>query len=105
MITFLDCACSTSLVAVDEAVKQLLTGACDMAVAGACAMDSPIKTGYEYQGESSIGSPGNHCRPFDKDACGTLNSEECSSCCAAKRLEEAIEDGDKIYAVIKGKCR
>ena len=52
----LDCACSTSLVAVDEAVKQLLTGACDMAVAGACAMDSPIKTGYEYQ-VSSIVSP------------------------------------------------
>lgn len=96
----LDCACSTSLVAVDEAVKQLLTGACDMAVAGACAMDSPIKTGYEYQ-ESSIGSPDGHCRPFDKDACGTLNSEGAAAV-VLKRLEEAIEDGDKIYAVIKG---
>ena len=96
----LDCACSTSLVAVDEAVKQLLTGACDMAVAGACAMDSPIKTGYEYQ-VSSIVSPDGHCRPFDKDACGTLNSEGAAAV-VLKRLEDAIEDGDKIYAVIKG---
>lgn len=96
----LDCACSTSLVAVDEAVKQLLTGACDMAVAGACAMDSPIKTGYEYQ-ENSIASPDGHCRPFDKDSCGTLNSEGAAAV-VLKRLEDALDDGDKIYAVIKG---
>lgn len=96
----LDCACSTSLVAVDEAVKQLLTGACDMAVAGACAMDSPIRTGYEYH-VGSIASPDGHCRPFDKDACGTLNSEGVAAV-VLKRLEDAIVDGDKIYAVIKG---
>lgn len=96
----LDCACSTSLVAVDEAAKQLLIGACDIAVSGACAMDSPIKTGYEYQ-ENSIVSPDGHCRPFDKDAHGTLNSEGAAAV-VLKRLEDALEDGDNIYAIIKG---
>ncbi|MBA2213304.1 type I polyketide synthase [Sellimonas intestinalis] len=96
----LDCACSTSLVAVDEAVKQLLTGACDMAVAGASAVDSPIITGYEYQ-QNSIASPDGHCRPFDKDSAGTLNSEGVAAV-VLKRLEDAFDDGDKIYAVIKG---
>ncbi len=95
-----DCACSTSLVAIDEAVKQLLIGACDIAVSGACAMDSPIKTGYEYQ-ENSIVSPDGHCRPFDKDAHGTLNSEGAAAV-VLKRLEDALEDGDAIYAIIKG---
>ena len=96
----MDCACSTSLVAVDEAVKQLLTGACDMAIAGASAVDSPFSIGYEYQ-QNSIASPDGHCRPFDKESSGTLNSEGVAAV-VLKRLEDALEDDDKIYAVIKG---
>ena len=94
----MDCACSTSLVAVDEAVKQLLTGACDMAIAGASAVDSPFSIGYEYQ-QNSIASPDGHCRPFDKESSGTLNSEGVAAV-VLKRLEDALEDDDKIYAVL-----
>lgn len=93
-------ACSTSLVATHLACKSLLAGECDMALAGGAALHFPIKDGYLYQ-EGGILSPDGHCRAFDERAQGTV----CGSGVAAvllKRLDEAIEDRDHIYAVIKG---
>ncbi|MFD1906611.1 beta-ketoacyl synthase N-terminal-like domain-containing protein [Paenibacillus rhizoplanae] len=41
------------------------------------------------------------CRPFDSRADGTIFGEGAGAV-VLKRLSEAIEDGDHIYAVIKG---
>lgn len=92
-------ACSTSLVAVGEAYKSLITGECDIALAGGISISFPQKRGY-YFVDGSIGSIDGHCKPFDADATGTVFSAGVGVV-VLKRLEDAIKDGDSIYAVIK----
>ncbi|SFI32157.1 MULTISPECIES: type I polyketide synthase [unclassified Bacillus (in: firmicutes)] len=93
-------ACSTSLVAIHMACQGLIGGECDLALAGGVSLNLPHKTGYFYQ-EGMIYSPDGHCRPFDKKAQGTIFGEGVGVV-ALKRLKDAKEDGDFIYAVIKG---
>jgi acyl transferase domain-containing protein len=59
----------------------------------------PQKRGYYYQ-EGNINSPDGHTRTFDEKAEGTVFSSG-MGIVVLKRLEEALEDGDQIYAVIK----
>ena len=93
-------ACSTSLVAIHVASQALLSGDCDIALAGGSTIDSPMYGGYLYQ-EGMISSPDGHCRTFDENANGTVFGNGVGIV-VLKRLEEAIEDRDNIYAVIKG---
>lgn len=93
-------SCSTSLVAVHFAVQNLLSGECDMAIAGGVSIVTPQKTGYMYQ-EGGILSPDGHCRPFDAKAKGTIFGNGVGVV-VLKRLEDARNEGDTIYAVIKG---
>ncbi len=92
--------CSTSLVAVCLACENLLQYQCDIALAGGSALNLPQHSGYLYQ-EGGITSPDGHCRPFDALAQGTLASSG-AGMVALKRLEDALEDGDFIHAVIGG---
>src|SRR5438552_5507482 len=93
-------ACSTSLVAVCVACQNLLNGECDLALAGAVSIAFPQKRGYLYQ-EGGIASPDGHCRAFDAKAAGTVAGEG-AGIVVLKRLEEALADGDQIFAVLKG---
>lgn len=93
-------ACSTSLVAVHLACQALLSGECDMALAGGVSISVPQKVGYLYQ-EGGIVSPDGHCRTFDADAEGTVGGSGVGLV-LLKRLQEAEADGDHILAVIKG---
>ncbi|MEU3850376.1 beta-ketoacyl synthase N-terminal-like domain-containing protein [Streptomyces sp. NPDC029554] len=93
-------ACSTSLVAVDMACRYLWTGACQIAVAGGSGLTLPHRRGYLYQ-ENMIHSPDGRCRAFDKDAAGTVEGNG-AGVVVLKRLETALRDGDRVYAVIKG---
>jgi acyl transferase domain-containing protein/acyl carrier protein len=93
-------ACSTSLVAVDQACRGLLTGVCDIALAGGVSLSAAKKTGYLYE-EGMINSPDGYCRAFDAEAAGTVNGEGVGVV-VLKRLDEALADRDHIYAVIKG---
>jgi acyl transferase domain-containing protein len=93
-------ACSTSLVAVCLAFDSLFSYQCDIAIAGGVSIFSPQNIGYLYQ-EGNIASSDGHCRPFDRYASGTLPGNGVGIV-VLKRLSEAIEDGDVIYAVIKG---
>ena len=92
--------CSTSLVAVCQAVKSLLMYESDLALAGGVSITFPQKRGYHYQ-EGGMVSPDGHCRAFDRDAQGTVFGHG-AGVVALKRLDEALSDGDHIYAVIKG---
>ena len=93
-------ACSTSLVAIHLACQSLLIDECQMAIAGGVAVNVPHKTGYLYQ-HGGIMSPDGHCRPFSADANGTLFGSGAGAV-ILKRLQDALDDGDNIYAVIKG---
>lgn len=93
-------ACSSTLVAVHEAAQALREGDCDMAVAGGCALMLPQHAGHYYE-EGMINSPDGHCRAYDRDAKGTIFGSG-SGAVLLKRLEQAIADGDDIYAVVKG---
>jgi acyl transferase domain-containing protein len=93
-------ACSTALVAVHMAARSLLSGECDLALAGAVSINVPQKLGYRYQ-EESIFSPDGHCRAFDAQAQGTVFGNGVGIV-VLKRLADALADGDTIYAVIKG---
>jgi acyl transferase domain-containing protein len=93
-------SCSTSLVAVHLACQSLLSGQCDMALAGGVSIRVPQKTGYRYE-EGMIASPDGRCRAFDHRAQGTLPGNGLGIV-VLKRASEALQDGDHIYALIKG---
>jgi acyl transferase domain-containing protein/acyl carrier protein len=93
-------ACSTSLVATNLACQSLLNYQCDIALAGGVSIRIPQKTGYLHE-EGGTLSPDGHCRAFDAEARGTTIGNGVGIV-VLKRLSEAIADGDRIYAVIKG---
>ncbi|MDX2447143.1 MAG: type I polyketide synthase, partial [Desulfobacterales bacterium] len=91
-------ACSTSLVAAHTACQSLLSGECDMALAGGVTIEMPARRGYLYK-ENEILSQDGHCRPFDEDSDGTVFGSGVGVV-VLRRLEDAIEQGDNIQAVI-----
>jgi acyl transferase domain-containing protein/thioesterase domain-containing protein len=93
-------ACSTSLVAIHMASQSLLNGECDMALAGGVTIEVPHRQGYLYQ-EGEILSADGHCRAFDARSEGTIFGSG-AGVVVLRRLEDAIADGDHIYAVVKG---
>ncbi len=93
-------ACSTSLVAVHLACQALLSGECDMALAGGVSLKLPAKSGYRAA-EGGIHSPDGHCRAFDARAQGTVFGSGIGLV-VLKRLPDALADGDLIHAVIRG---
>ncbi len=93
-------ACSTSLLAVHLACRGLLQGDCDLALAGGVSVKFPQRAGYLYQ-EGGIVSPDGHCRPFDAAAAGTVSGEGVAVV-VLKRLADALADGDRVRAVIRG---
>ena len=93
-------ACSTSLVAVCNAVEAIRSGQCDIAIAGGASITFPQQQPYEYQ-DGSIYSRDGHTRTFDKDSSGTVFSDG-AGLVVLKRLDFALGDGDQIYAAIGG---
>lgn len=93
-------ACSTSLVSIHQAIQSLLNGDCQMAIAGGVSITFPVKEGYLWH-EGLIFSRDGHCRPFDKDATGIVPGNGCGLV-LLKPLSAALQDGDHVYAVIKG---
>lgn len=93
-------ACSSSLVAIHLAAQSLLALECDMALAGGVTIELPHRHGYLYE-EGGVTSRDGHCRPFDRDASGTVFGSGVGMV-VLRRLSDAIESGDHIHAVIKG---
>jgi acyl transferase domain-containing protein/acyl carrier protein len=93
-------ACSTSLVAVHIACQCLLSGECDIALAGGVSISIPQKSGELYH-EGGVASPDGHCRAFDAKAQGTVSGSGVGIV-ILKRLVDALSEGDYIHAVIKG---
>ncbi|MFD7663699.1 beta-ketoacyl synthase N-terminal-like domain-containing protein [Streptomyces sp. NPDC059788] len=93
-------ACSTSLVAVHLACQDLINYRCDAALAGGASLNPLAKQGYRYVADGPF-SPDGHCRAFDAAAAG-MSPGDGVGAVVLKRLDDALADGDHIWAVIKG---
>lgn len=93
-------ACSSALVAVHLAIQSLLTGECDLAVAGGVSVRQLDTRGYRYE-EGAILSPDGLCRPFDASAAGTVPGDGVGVV-VLRRLEDALPDGDHVHAMLIG---
>ncbi|MGB7504297.1 MAG: type I polyketide synthase, partial [Mycobacterium sp.] len=93
-------ACSSSLVAVHLACQSILNGECDIALAGGSSLRVPHNVGYWYE-QGAMVSPTGHCRPFDVRSDGTIFGSGVGVV-VLKALQDAIDDGDHIHAVIRG---
>ena len=93
-------ACSSSLVAIANGCRVLMDYECDAVLAGGVSITVPQSSGYVHQ-PGGILSPDGHCRTFDKRAQGTYFSNG-AAVVLLKRLEDAVADGDDIWATIIG---
>ncbi|CDG82042.1 hybrid non-ribosomal peptide synthetase/type I polyketide synthase [Janthinobacterium agaricidamnosum] len=96
----LNTACSTSLVAMHMASRAILNGDCQMALAGASSINTDDVPGYLYR-NGGIFSADGYCRAFDAQASGTVEGSGVGMV-LLKRHDQALRDGDHVYAVIKG---
>ncbi|HEV7509231.1 MAG TPA: SDR family NAD(P)-dependent oxidoreductase [Thermoanaerobaculia bacterium] len=91
---------STSGVAIHLACESLQRGSCEMALAGGVQVTVPHRVGYFCEADG-VDSHDGHTRSFDARARGALQGNGVAIV-VLKRLPDALQDGDHIYAVIKG---
>ncbi|SPM31688.1 type I polyketide synthase [Mycobacterium terramassiliense] len=95
-----DTACSSSLVAIHQACQALQLGECDLALAGGANVLLTPATMITFSHAHML-APDGRCKTFDAAADGYVRGEGCGVI-VVKRLEDAIRDGDRIRAVIRG---
>ncbi len=95
-----DTACSSSLVAVHLACQSLWSGESALALAGGVnlILQPHITIGYSRSG---VLSPDGRCKFADARANGYVRSEGVGMV-LLKPVSRAVEDGDPIYALIRG---
>jgi phthiocerol/phenolphthiocerol synthesis type-I polyketide synthase A len=95
-----DTACSSSLVAIHLACQSLRTGDSNLALAaGVNLLLSPAVTRSFDAAEAM--SPTGACHAFDASADGFVRGEGCGVV-VLKRLSDALNDGDRVLAVVRG---
>lgn len=92
-------ACSTSLVAVHMAKASLLSGDCDIAIAGAAAVHVPLRSGFRDEG--GMLSPDGRCKAFDSGASGAIGGSGVGAVIMMP-THKAIEEGYPVRAVLRG---
>ncbi|WP_169811001.1 type I polyketide synthase [Nocardia amamiensis] len=96
----LDSACSSSLLSVHLACQALRAGEVDAALAGGVEVlldEMPFVT----LSAAGVLSPNGRCATFSEDADGFVPGEG-AALLLLKRLDDALADGDRIYAVLRG---
>jgi acyl transferase domain-containing protein/phosphopantetheinyl transferase len=94
----IDAACASSLVAIDHAITELITGRCDIMLTGGVHHCHDITLWSVFNQLGAL-SPSQQIRPFHRDADGLLIGEG-TGIVVLKRLADAAHD--RIYAVIRG---
>ncbi|MCK6423172.1 MAG: acyltransferase domain-containing protein [Aquabacterium sp.] len=95
-----DAACSSSLLAVGAAIDELRAGRSRMMLAGGVNASLPAEVCYIFTQLGALSGRGK-VRPFEAGSDGTLLGEGLGVV-ALKRLEDALADGDRVYAVVRG---
>ncbi|MEV0296266.1 SDR family NAD(P)-dependent oxidoreductase [Nocardia sp. NPDC050710] len=96
----LDSACSSSLVSVHLACQALRAGELDAALAGGVEVlldETPFLT----LAAAGVLSPNGRCATFSEHADGFVPGEG-AALLMLKRLDDAVRDGDRVYAVLRG---
>ena len=96
----IDTACSSSLVAVHLACQSLRQRECRLAIAGGVNfIAAPAVT--VALSKAHMMAPDGRCKTFDSAADGFVRGEGCGVI-VLKRLSDAVADGDRIMALIRG---
>ena len=95
-----DTACSSGLVTVHMACRSLHEGESDLALAGGCMLMLEPRVSSSMSAIGMLSDTG-RCQSFDVNANGFVRSEG-SAMVLLKRLPDAVRDGDRILAVIRG---
>ncbi|MBX6769324.1 MAG: polyketide synthase, partial [Actinomadura rubrobrunea] len=95
-----DTACSSSLVATHLAVRALRDGEADVALAGGVnvLLSPTITMTFDQAGGTAADG---RCKAFDASADGMVRAEGCGAL-VLKRLSDALRDGDRVLAVVRG---
>jgi acyl transferase domain-containing protein/phosphopantetheinyl transferase (holo-ACP synthase) len=94
-----DADCASVFVAAEIGIRDLITRNCDVVIVGGIyILDIPSLSIFSKTG---VLSPSCAIRPFDDKADGVIPGEGIGAL-ILKRLEDAEQDKDRIYAVIKG---
>ncbi len=96
----IDTACSSSLVAVHLACQSLRSGESDLALAGGANLLLCPEVTLIFS-QAYMMAPDGRCKTFDARANGYVRAEGCGVV-VLKRLEDAVRDGDRILATIRG---
>ncbi len=95
-----DTMCSSSLSSIHLACESILNGESEMALAGGVSVSiHPLK--YRILSQQRFASSEGKCRAFGEGGDGYVSGEGVGAV-LLKPLSKAKEDGDYIYAVIKG---
>jgi mycocerosic acid synthase len=95
-----DTACSSGLMSVHLACRSLHEGESDLALAGGCQVLLEPSGSVSASGQGML-SPTGRCHTFDVGADGFVRSEGCAVV-LLKRLPDALRDGNRILAVVRG---
>ncbi|THA54613.1 type I polyketide synthase [Streptomyces sp. A1136] len=95
-----DTACSSSLVAVHLAVNSLLSGETSTALAAGVNLVLSPSLGLVYE-QLGLAAPDGRCKPFSAEADG-IGRGDGVAVVVLRRLEDALADGSRVYAVIRG---
>ena len=96
----IDTACSSSSVSVHLACQSLKTKESDLAIAGGVGLILTPHASISFS-QAQMLAPNGRCKTFDANADGYVRGEG-AGIIVLKRLSDAIENDDKILAVIKG---
>lgn len=95
-----DGACASGLIAIEQGLDRLRLGKADLVVAGGFFLTQTQIFMHVFTRIGAVSKSG-MIRPMDRRADGLLIGEGAGAV-LLKRLEDAIADGDHVYAIIKG---
>ncbi|MBT2575227.1 amino acid adenylation domain-containing protein [Bacillus sp. ISL-51] len=97
---FVHSNCSSSLVGLYSAYKSITGGESEYALVGGATLHASTSIGYVHQTGLNFSSDG-HVKAFDASADGMAGGEG-TAVILLKKASQAVEDGDHIYAMLRG---
>ena len=94
-----DAACASALAAMDATVDGLLAHEFDVAITGGIDRNMGVHTFVKFCAIGALSPSGT--RPYSEGADGFVMGEG-AALFVVKRLADAVRDGDRIYAVVRG---